>query len=103
MAASNALHELIHGLEASLRALNEESVARELKVALHDPEKLPNRNVAGLAEKAINLLGELDLLLEPGHMVLADHFLGILTLFRFRHSTSLPCAIALTEPFCLRD
>jgi hypothetical protein len=43
---------------------------------LHDNENLSNPDVFRLAEEALDLLSDVRLLLEPGHLVLADHFLG---------------------------
>ena len=79
MAAADALSKLIQDLKVSLKTLNDGSIAKELQDAIHDSKQLPDKAMAGLAAEAVDLLGELDLLLEPGHMVLADHFLGMLT------------------------
>ena len=76
MAAADALSNLIAHLKTSLSVLKDATVAKELLAVLHDPKQLPNMRMSGLAAEAIDLLGEIDLLLEPGHMVLADHFLG---------------------------
>ena len=77
MAAAEALSKLIQDLKVSLKALNDEGVAKELQVALHGSKQLPDKATAALAAEAVDLMGELDLLLEPGHMILADHFLGV--------------------------
>ena len=76
MAAADALSKLVRDLKVSFKSLNDDAVAKELQAALHDPKQLPDKKMAGLASEAVDLLGELDLLLEPGHMILADHFLG---------------------------
>ncbi|GIJ88188.1 hypothetical protein Asppvi_007106 [Aspergillus pseudoviridinutans] len=43
---------------------------------LHPDQELPDSALEVLAGKAINLLHETQQLLEPAHLVLADHFLG---------------------------
>ncbi|KAK8157443.1 O-methyltransferase-domain-containing protein [Phyllosticta citrichinensis] len=47
-----------------------ETLFTELNGALPDPE------LTKLANKSIDLLHEIEQMLEPGHLVLADHFLG---------------------------
>ena len=108
MAAAGALSKLIQDLKVSLKTLNDDTVASELRATLHDPKQLPNKMIAAQAAEAVDLLGELDLLLEPGHMILADHFLGLLrslfvsvsggkiicgraNLFRRLHEYQMPC------------
>lgn len=52
---------------------------QELLKALHDDVALPEPEMEALAGKAINLLHETQQLLEPGNLILADHFLGTQT------------------------
>ena len=76
MAAVDALSTLIEELKVSLKTLNSDAVRTDLMAALHNTQQLPDKKTAGLAAEAVDLLSELDLLLQPGHLVLADHFLG---------------------------
>ena len=76
MAAVDALSTLIEELKVSLKTLNSDAVGTDLMAALHNTKQLPDKKMAGLAAEAVNLVGKLDLLLQPGHLVLADHFLG---------------------------
>ena len=76
MAAVDTLSALIEDLKVSLKTLNSDAVRTDLMAALHDTKQLPDKKMAGLAAEAVDLLGELDLLLQPGHLILADHFLG---------------------------
>lgn len=70
------LQELNNHLRSSLNALSREPLRSALKHALHDDKKLPDKELADLAGQTIDLLGEIDVLLEPAHMILADHFFG---------------------------
>ena len=76
MALESTLSKLIQDLKLSVRSFEDEDVAKELKDVLHDPQQLPDKRTASLAAEAVDLLGDLDLVLEPGHIILADHFLG---------------------------
>ncbi|MCJ1380193.1 hypothetical protein MMC17_003296 [Xylographa soralifera] len=71
----NTLTHLIDSLQSSLKLLKGKS-NEELVAALHDHNKLPDKHVASLAREAVDLLHETEQLLEPGPLVLADHFLG---------------------------
>lgn len=81
MAVVDALSKLVQDLKVSVKSLNNDAVAKDLQAVLHDPRQLPDKKVAGLAAEAVDLLGELDLLLEAGHIILADHFLGTYVAF----------------------
>lgn len=48
----------------------------ELLAALHDHDRLPDKRLAGLASQSVDMLHQIEQLLEPGPLVLADHFLG---------------------------
>ena len=82
MAIADTLNKLVQQLKTCLNTLNDDAVAKELQAVLHDAKQLPNKEIAGLAAEAVDLLGELDLLLEPGHIILADHFLGAVILLQ---------------------
>lgn len=71
----NTLLLLNDYLRSSLRVLKGH-LSHELKAALHDNSRLPDKKTARLAADAVDLLNETALLLEPGPLVLADHFLG---------------------------
>ena len=76
MTLENHLSTLIQHLKTSIQSLTDDAVEKELRAVLHDPQQLPDKKIANLAAEAIDLLGDIDLLLEPGHLILADHFLG---------------------------
>jgi hypothetical protein len=71
------LSDLISSLQGHLTKLKYEH-KEELTAALHDhgEGKLPNKKIADIASKAVDLLHETEQLLEPGSLVLADQFLG---------------------------
>ncbi|EGE04741.1 hypothetical protein TEQG_08680 [Trichophyton equinum CBS 127.97] len=71
----STLKTLISQVEATRNALLENG-QRGLLQTLHTDKDLPDSAVEVLAGKAINILHETKQLLEPGHLVLADHFLG---------------------------
>ncbi len=71
----STLTNLIDALHSTLNILKGDAHA-QLQAALHDHDKLPNRKLADLAAQAVDLLHETEQLLEPGSLVLADHFLG---------------------------
>jgi gliotoxin/aspirochlorine biosynthesis O-methyltransferase len=70
-----SLVQLINCLQTSLQALQGD-LHGELTAALHDNPRLPDKRLVKLAGNAIDLLHETELLLEPGPLILADHFLG---------------------------
>lgn len=71
----STLKTLISQVEATRNALLQNG-QRGLLQTLHTDKDLPDSAVEALAGKAINILHETKQLLEPGHLVLADHFLG---------------------------
>ncbi|KAJ8069766.1 hypothetical protein OCU04_000184 [Sclerotinia nivalis] len=94
-------HILIHLIETlgSTLKLLKGDAKDELQSMLHGHNKnqLPDKRIAGLAKTAVNLLHETEQLLEPGSLVLADHFLGYL-------STKCLCAaVELNVPDILRN
>jgi gliotoxin/aspirochlorine biosynthesis O-methyltransferase len=72
----NTLIHLVASLQSTLGVLKGRSKG-ELVATLHKHDKLPDKKMAGLASQAVDLLHETEQLLEPGPLVLADHFLGI--------------------------
>ena len=77
MELQGVLAKLAADLRTSWIALNRENVHSELQDALHNNDRLPEPKVASMASDAVDLLHQLEQLLEPGHLVLADHFLGL--------------------------
>ena len=73
------LTHLIDSLQSTLKILRGDANA-QLVSELHDHDKLPSKKLAGLASQAVDLLHETEQLLEPGSLVLADHFLGTVLL-----------------------
>jgi hypothetical protein len=73
-----ALSSLNEHLEKALKVLNSDLVKQELHDVLHgyDEGVLPSASAAALANETIDRLHEIEQLLEPRHLVLADHFLG---------------------------
>ncbi|GIZ40455.1 hypothetical protein CKM354_000379200 [Cercospora kikuchii] len=87
-AANVALGDLVLHLRASLKALTAPQTSTQLASGLHDTEKLPDRFLTQQASEAVDLLSELEKLLQPAHLVLADHFLGY---------TDTKCLLAAVE------
>ena len=71
------LIDLQQTLRYTLETLNSENVAEALEEALHNDNSLPDKAMARLASGNLNLLGEVEKLLQPAHLVLADHFFGM--------------------------
>ncbi|PGH15387.1 hypothetical protein AJ80_05571 [Polytolypa hystricis UAMH7299] len=63
----------------------------------HDQGKLPEKELEKLATESINLLHSIEQMLEPGHLVLADHFLG------YVNAKCLCAAVEFKVPDILRD
>lgn len=63
---------------ASVRDQLKGKLRDELQTRLHNHDKgvLPDSRIASVAAQSIDLLHEVEQMLEPGHLVLADHFLG---------------------------
>lgn len=74
---ATVLSNLQQNLGASLASLKSAKIASELQAALHDDKSLPDKALAGLASDTVDLLAEIEKLLQPAHLVLADHFLGM--------------------------
>ena len=108
------LVHLIDSLQSTLKVLKGDANT-QLKSALHNHERLPDKQMANLASRAIDLLHETEQLLEPGPSVLADHFLGwclslippnpcmlILRIEGYVNSKCLCAAVSLKIPDILR-
>jgi hypothetical protein len=108
----STLTNLIDSLESTLQVLKQDAQA-ELKDTLHNHDRIPDKNIARIASKAVNLLHETEQLLEPGSLVLADHFLGISSFpgeihrihqpSGFLSSKCLNAAVELNIPDILRN
>ncbi|UNI23714.1 hypothetical protein JDV02_009516 [Purpureocillium takamizusanense] len=85
---ATALGNLQQTLRTALDALKSPATAAALQSALHDDTRLPDKAIAGLASDAVDLLAEVEQLLQPAHLILADHFLGY---------TDTKCLVAANE------
>lgn len=85
---ATVLSALQQTLRASLEGLKSPRIAAQLQVALHDDKHLPDKTIASLASDTVDLLSEVEKLLQPAHLVLADHFLGY---------TDTKCLVAANE------
>ena len=65
MTLEHTLTNLIQDLKASIKNLNDYTVVNELQTILHDPQQLPDKKIVRLAAEAVDLLGDIDLRLEP--------------------------------------
>ncbi|KAG6988947.1 hypothetical protein G7Y79_00067g095620 [Physcia stellaris] len=88
---------LIATLRSTLQSLNGDQQG-ELLAQLHDHNKLPSRSLAKLASEAVDLLHETEQLLEPGPLILADHFMG-----GYINSKCLNTALEFNIPDLLRE
>ncbi|KAH8888281.1 PLP-dependent transferase [Thozetella sp. PMI_491] len=73
---SNLLSDLIVSLQRSLEGLKHGKEGRDIYRSLHDPQELPDKQLYAQASQAVDLLYEIQQLLEPSTLILADHFLG---------------------------
>ena len=67
-------------LKKALELLKSPKISQQLHDSLHnhEPGVLPIASSVALANQSIDLIHEVEQLLEPGHLVLADHFLGMM-------------------------
>jgi hypothetical protein len=65
------LQNLIESLRLASSQLHSDAKP-SLQAVLHDMEKLPGKKISTLASEALDLLSNVQSLLEPGHLVLAD-------------------------------
>jgi hypothetical protein len=70
------LEQLISSLRSSVQLLTADDTQTYLDTTLHNDTILPEKKLATMASETIDLLHQVEQLLEPGHLVLADHFLG---------------------------
>ncbi|KAI4958687.1 hypothetical protein J4E86_004292 [Alternaria arbusti] len=89
---ASVLTSLNTQLEDVLHTLKSDPVSQELQKGLHDHAKgaLPDPELKSLANKSIDLLHQIEQMLEPGYLVLADHFLG------YVHAKCLVAAVDLS-------
>jgi hypothetical protein len=78
MSTSSVLNTLNSQLSSVLDVLRSKDVSLELQKGLHNHEKgaLPDAELSSLASRTIDLLHSVEQMLEPGYLVLADHYLG---------------------------
>lgn len=69
------LHELNASLVSTIQRMGEKE--HILQRSLHNTDSLPDKNLLALVDSSLNLLSEVRYLLEPGHLILADHYLGM--------------------------
>ncbi|MCJ1247519.1 hypothetical protein MMC30_004733 [Trapelia coarctata] len=74
--AVTALNTLIQLWTMLKSRLNEPGLQAEINRGLHDLEKLPDKEIVPLAAKAGDVLHDIEQMLQPTQLVLADHLLG---------------------------
>ncbi|POS75431.1 hypothetical protein DHEL01_v206173 [Diaporthe helianthi] len=74
-AMESVLRSLASALELAMGQLDGDFKA-SLDTALHNTEELPDKILYSAASEVLDLLSKVRLLLEPAHLILADHFLG---------------------------
>lgn len=76
-----SLERILTGLEATLEAflsaLNNEETKTQLQKDLHNDRGLPHKQASSAAARVVDRLGQIQQMLEPAHLILADHFLGL--------------------------
>lgn len=75
------MEDILQSLNKQLGYVRDQLKGRpqeELQASLHDHDQgvLPDSRIGSVAAQSIDLLHEVEQMLEPGHLVLADHFLG---------------------------
>ena len=75
-AAQSTLSQLVQELTVLRDLLHVPHISAEISHRLHDPARLPDKETAALAAQAVDLLHETERILQPSHLILADHFLG---------------------------
>ena len=100
---SQTLDSLTESLEISLSMLRGAG-QKDLEAALHNHDRLPEKELAAQAAHAVDLLHATEQLLSPGPLILADHFLGELTFRQPLHGVnqfigyvSSKCLVAAVE------
>ncbi|KAA8645297.1 O-methyltransferase gliM [Aspergillus tanneri] len=75
-AAVITLQTLVQMLTTLKRQLNEPTLQADISNRLHDPNTLPDQALMSLAAQAVDILYEIEQILQPAQLILADHFLG---------------------------
>lgn len=75
------MEDILQSLNSQLSSVRNQLKGKlhgELQDLLHNHDKgvLPDSRIANLAAQSIDLLHDVEQMLEPGHLILADHFLG---------------------------
>ncbi|KAG4283353.1 hypothetical protein FPRO06_07732 [Fusarium proliferatum] len=76
MSLIQTLVQLEASLTAFLSILTNDGVKRELQELLYNDKALPDKEILQRATSVVDKLGEMQLILEPAHLILADHFFG---------------------------
>ncbi|KAK8119943.1 uncharacterized protein PG998_004569 [Apiospora kogelbergensis] len=71
---TDILSEVGKSLESCLKTLK--SLGPRLEEAIHHDERLPDAQVLEKAAQAVDLANQVQQLLDPSELILADHFLG---------------------------
>lgn len=87
-----ALKILTHTLNSCKERLLEPALLADINKRLHDPDELPDKEVLSLAGNAVDALQQMQLVLQPAQLILADHFLG------YENSKCLVAAVSLKIP-----
>jgi hypothetical protein len=107
--ADVVIQKLIEDLKFALESLRRDDTFQK---SAHDDNALPDKTLSTLSSEALNLLSDVRLQLEPSQMVLADHFMGMMSIHcrqRFSKITgymstkALCAAIDLNIPDILRN
>jgi gliotoxin/aspirochlorine biosynthesis O-methyltransferase len=75
--ADLVIQKLIEDLKIALESLRHDETFQK---SSHDDNALPDKTFSTLSTEALNLLSDVRLQLEPSQMVLADHFMGMMTI-----------------------
>lgn len=75
-AATITLQTLVQLLSMLKGQLAEPSLQADINKRLHDPDTLPDKAILPLVAQAVDILHEIEQMLQPSQLVLADHFLG---------------------------
>lgn len=70
------LTDSLHDLRKIHARLTLPHIQKQLEDSLHDTENLPHKKISTLSSEIVDVLYATDRLLQPGNLVLADHFLG---------------------------
>lgn len=76
MSLIQTLVQLEAPLTAFLSILTNDGVKRELQELLNNEQDLPDQEILQRATSVVDKLGEMLLILEPVHLILAHHFFG---------------------------